>query len=371
MEHSNYHTYHTLIRGVLYLGVFTMLGMGIFARWVGPELAAKRSFMLRYFLLLGFVGALGSTLYGIWHTLQMLGGVSWLEYLNTYQGQVVLGRTVLLSALLALGLRTLNILYVPLALGLLLTISLSGHAALGGLRLWVDWLHLTLGVVWGGSVIALAVAWYQYPVEQRLALRRVSALGMVCFLLLSVLGVVLAVQSFNKPQELWESRYGQLLLLKVGLVLAVIGLAAFNRSKLGSLAARLRLPSLSAEAIVIAAILSITGVLASTEPPPPAAALVSLVNVSGTLEAGSYSGQIYAQGGYLHFFLEIKNASGKPIAGKPIVLEVTGPQNLKEVVKPIQHAQYHLALLLERGLYTVRFNIDTKPLSYELWVSGR
>jgi putative copper export protein len=269
----------SIIRAALYLGVFLLLGVGVFARYVGREAALEQPRRLRYVFWSGGLLALAATLYGIYHLNWMLGDASAIAMggflLETAQGNWLLLRLGLLMGLLGLSLGWFSFdrwLYPPLALVLLLTLTFTSHAgAAGGFQALVGLLHLSFAVVWAGSVLALAVAWPGTSYEAfRLAITRLSRLGLAMFVGVALAGGYLALQRLEAVSQLWTTPYGQLLLLKIALVALVIGVAGVNRLWL---IPRIQagqakgLQTVSLEAILIAGVLVASGILASTAPP--------------------------------------------------------------------------------------------------------
>jgi copper transport protein len=118
----------------------------------------------------------------------------------------------------------------------LLVPGLSGHAAQTsprGLSVALDWVHLVAGSVWIGGLIGLLVLWWSLPVA-----RRVAGL-MVCvprfsitafFSVLALIGSGVGASIIHLPtfSSLWQTSYGQALLVKIGLLCAALLLAAVN-----------------------------------------------------------------------------------------------------------------------------------------------
>jgi putative copper export protein len=268
-----------VLRAALYAGVFLLLGAGVFARYIGPEAARAQHQRMLYLLAGGFLLAVGATLYSIYQLALMLGdlALTWSYLTETTQGKALLLRLGLSVGLLTLALGWLRLdrwLYPPLALGLLLTLTLTSHAgAEGGLQLWVGLLHLVFAVVWAGGLLMLAVVWPGTPQEAVLqAIQRHSPLGLGSVVLVTLAGMYLSWVRLGELVNLWTTTYGLLLLLKLGLVALVVGVAAVNRLWL---LPRLRagqargLQTVSLEAALVALVLVASGILATTGPPAP------------------------------------------------------------------------------------------------------
>lgn len=120
------------------------------------------------------------------------------------------------------------------------TYSASGHAAdLGDYTAtqMIDWLHVLAASVWGGSLLATAIA--VRPVFNRdpQAARRVIATTayrlsqMAGIALAGVIatGICNAVRQINTISDLWNTAYGRILIVKLLLVFAMVALGAINR----------------------------------------------------------------------------------------------------------------------------------------------
>lgn len=382
MPHEHDHT-QSLLRALLYVGVFMLLGAGVFVRYVGPEAARAQRWRLWYLLSGGFLLALGATLYGVYHLTWMLGDTSLMGsyLLETRQGNLLLVRLGLLAGLLGLSMGWLRLdrwLYPPLALGLLLTLSLTSHAgATGGLSLWAGLLHLGAGVVWAGCVLALAVVWPGTRYEAVLkAIRRLSALGLFSLVLVALMGLYLSWAQLGGLYNLWQTAYGQRLLLKLGLVGLVVGVAAVNRlwllPRLQAKQAK-GLHTVSLEAALILGVLGASGLLATTEPPPASGQISpGIVNISETLGNRRYVGQLFSQGGLIHLYLDLRDAEGNLLPEGP-TLRIQARHKtevLEEARGPFYRSQYHFALVASTpGEWSITLMLPEKTLEYTLSVA--
>jgi copper transport protein len=175
-----------------------------------------------------------------------------------------------------------------LALGFASGLSLSGHNAADRGSSWLsqlaDWAHLAAASLWVGGLIMLAfVVWPLAPDLRRRSFLRFSRLATGLIVLILSAGVYLSVLRLPRLSDLWTAGYGQVLLVKLGLVsLALLWGAAhhfFVRPALERGAPLFaRLPrSLAGESAVAMAILLAAAVLVDSKPPaqpastPPAA----------------------------------------------------------------------------------------------------
>lgn len=167
---------------------------------------------------------------------------------GTQYGRVWLIRLALLVALSVLFLRRSDLRQEGstglgwadflLACATAVTLALSGHATAGeGTTLFVqvvaDALHLLAAAVWLGGLVPLAMLLHwahsstNVPVAQE-ATRRFSLLGVASVFLLVVTGFVNARSLVGGFAPLVGTPYGGLLMTKLGVLLPLVGLAAFN-----------------------------------------------------------------------------------------------------------------------------------------------
>ncbi len=194
----------------------------------------------------------------------------------------------LVSALLFLAwLTDRRILLWPaflVALGFASGLSLSGHSAVDSGSSWLselaDWLHLCAAALWVGGLIQLAfVVWPLAPELRRAAFLRFSKLATVLIAVLLSAGIYLSVLRLPRVADLWSVAYGQVLLVKLGLVsLALLWGAAHHflvrpRLERGEPLFAGLPRSLIGESAVGMAILLVAAILVESKPPPrPAAA---------------------------------------------------------------------------------------------------
>jgi copper transport protein len=183
----------------------------------------------------------------------------------------------------------LSLLGAALAAGATLLVpSLAGHAAQTaprGLSLLLDWLHLLAGSIWIGGLTGLLVLWASLPAAQRVAglVVCVPRFSNVAFLSVTALigsGIGAALLHLPTLGSLWQTSYGQALLVKIVLLLGAMLLAAVNlartrprleasraRSELGTPAAALLRRAVSGEVLLIAGAIFAAAVLSSLAPP--------------------------------------------------------------------------------------------------------
>ncbi|WP_328537880.1 copper resistance CopC/CopD family protein [Streptomyces sp. NBC_00344] len=118
------------------------------------------------------------------------------------------------------------------AAGIAATWALTEHASVGvqpGIAMPVDVVHLLAVAVWLGGLTALLVALFRVPAIETAAVQRFSriAFGAVCTLVAT--GVYQSWRQVGSWSALFGTGYGQLLMVKVGLVAVVICIAFFSR----------------------------------------------------------------------------------------------------------------------------------------------
>ena len=101
---------------------------------------------------------------------------------------------------------------------------------------WMDWAHLIVGSGWAGSLLTMTVAVFPglstadlTPATRARRMTKLSTLAASALAAVLVTGIWSAFHYLGAWNELWYSSYGRILLVKIGLVLAAIGLGAPNR----------------------------------------------------------------------------------------------------------------------------------------------
>ncbi|CAN5359517.1 hypothetical protein BH18ACT12_BH18ACT12_03400 [soil metagenome] len=170
-------------------------------------------------------------------------------------------------------------------------LSLSGHSALDAGSSWksqlADWAHLSAACIWIGGLVQLAVVvWPLMPEGRRTAFLAFSRLATVCVGILLLAGVYLSILRLPQLNDLWTTGYGQVLLVKIGLVTLAFAWGGVHKLLVapalarGQEGGRLR-RSLVGESMVGMAVLLVAAVLVDTNPPaqpasrPPAATSVT------------------------------------------------------------------------------------------------
>ena len=165
----------------------------------------------------------------------------------------------------------------------------AGHAAQTAprpLSVALDWLHLASASLWLGGLLGLLVLWRSLPAAQRTAglavcVPRFSNAAFLSVLVLVGSGTGAALVHVPTFSSLWQTSYGQALVVKVALLAAALLLAAVNllRTKPALRApevhegtARLLRRLVGGEALLVAAAVAAAAVLSSLAPPAKALA---------------------------------------------------------------------------------------------------
>jgi copper transport protein len=187
------------------------------------------------------------------------------------------------------------VVWTAMAGALVATISLSGHSASGDLvavSLTNDLVHVAAGATWFTGIVVLSVvlpyACRGLPDGERLrllapAVVRFSTVALVSITAVGITGAINSLLRVGRLQDLVDSRYGNVLALKIGLFLVILAVGGLNhfviRHRLEAAIGRRRASSSRAlfrrtivtELIVAVAVLGLTGILTSMAPTRQAA----------------------------------------------------------------------------------------------------
>lgn len=176
-----------------------------------------------------------------------------------------------------------TMLFIGLTLGLSAPV-LTGHSRTRE-PIWLmataDVVHLAAGSIWVGGIIGLLILVMPrrarqpagQAVDKARVVARFSGYAALSVSILAASGVVMAVLIMDTPLAMTESTYGRTLLLKCGLVIALVVVAAWNRTRLvprildlgddgwGTLRR-----TLLYEAMIVLIVLVVTGALTNDSP---------------------------------------------------------------------------------------------------------
>jgi putative copper export protein len=158
-------------------------------------------------------------------------------------------------------------------------LSLSGHDAVDPPSNWLsqlaDWVHIAGASLWIGGLATMAgLVWYGAPELRRVAFRRFSELATVSIVCVLAAGTYLSIVRLPHLRDLWAETYGQVLLVKIGLVLCVLAWGGFHKFVIqpaldradGGFLTRIG-RSLAGESLVGVAVLLAAAVLVDSRPP--------------------------------------------------------------------------------------------------------
>jgi copper transport protein len=215
---------------------------------------------------------------------------------DTRFGHFSLARAVLAAAMLGVALsarargRATTATVVAALLiagGLVVTPGLSGHASVSGpVSVIADAAHVQAAAVWTGGlafvVLALVLARGRRWRLAAEAVPRFSTMAVVSVAVLIAAGTLNGYLQVRAWRGLWDTEYGVLLLVKVGLVLPLLALGAYNnryavprlRAQIASAIERRRFLRLAGVELVI--MVAVVGVTAGLVNAPPARTEVAM-----------------------------------------------------------------------------------------------
>jgi len=195
-----------------------------------------------------------------------------------------IGVSIVVGALALMASRSRRLELLPLfALLLIPTISAAGHARTSGaLAIFLDVFHVAAASTWVGglafTILGLLLSGDdRWPLASR-AVPRFSLLAVLFVATLIVAGSLRGYQEVRAFHGLWDTTYGQLLLVKIALVLPLLGLGLYNnryavprlKKQIASVVEQRRfLRAAGTELAIMAVIVGVTAVLV-TEPPAKA-----------------------------------------------------------------------------------------------------
>ncbi|MBV8480404.1 MAG: copper resistance protein CopC [Actinobacteria bacterium] len=211
------------------------------------------------------------------------------------------------------------------------TIGHAGQTAPRGVAVLLDWLHLVSGSVWVGGLIGLLVVWRSLPAAKRIAglgvcVPRFSNTAFVSVMVLLGTGVGAAVLHLPVLDALWLTSYGKVILIKAGILLAAMLLAAVNllrtkpglsRAETSEASARLLRRVVSGEVVLVAGAVAAASVLSSLAPPPPAFAKEN--SSLATVGPGKVAASVKENG----YTLQVLVSPNKAVAPNAFALKVT------------------------------------------------
>ncbi len=273
--------------------------------------------------------------------------------------------------------------------------GVAGHAAQTAprnLSLLLDWLHLVSGSLWIGGLLGLLVLWRALPPIHRLSglavsVPRFSNVAFGSVLLLLGTGIWASVLHLPVWAALWQTSYGEVVLIKIGLLLAAALLAAGNllRTKprlvaggeLAAPAAGLLRGLVTGETLIVAGAVFAAATLSSLAPPPPAFAeegralkQVGPGRVAAVVHQAGYTLRVLVDPNRAaapnSFALELSRG-GRPVRNANVTLsfamldmEMPNQEYQLTETRPGVYARPHSPALVMVGHWGLTFNVAPK-----------
>jgi copper transport protein len=295
------------------------------------------------------------------------------------------GKVELIRAGLALGLlgaalvlrraggparEAVNAAAVLLAAGLVVTPSFAGHASASGtLASAADMAHVLAAAAWVGGLAFVVVALWlaleqRWPLATR-AVPRFSTMATGSVAVLLVAGTVNGYLQVETWRGLWETNYGLLLLAKIGLILPLLALGAYNnryavprlRAGIAQPAERRRfVRAAGAELTIMVAIIGVTAFLVDSNPAKHALDQEAAAATHGEM-TGHPGGAMSHEVDFGEFGATVSVQPGTPGENK-IILEV-------------DHSRPDAPRLAEVVFKATLRQPDVGPLEFEAKSAGR
>ena len=248
-------------------GRFTWLGVGL----VGVSAVGELLLQVPFQLGGGLTEITGA---GLWTVLDSRYGYAHLARI----GLLVLAVPLIRSLIVHGHRRLQSVTLAGLLLVSLATWSLSGHPSASSvpwLSMGLDMAHLGAMSVWLGGLVVLVGFLLRRATREELgpllpAWAKVAATSVVVLMAAGAIHALLQVRSVD---ALISTKYGLLVLAKVGILVVILAVASFSRKLVLSGGSQHRLQRLvSVELVFAAAVLAVTAVLVQTTPARNAAA---------------------------------------------------------------------------------------------------
>jgi copper transport protein len=249
----------------------------------------------------------------------------------------------------------------------------AGHAAQTaprGLSVFLDWAHLLAGSIWIGGLTGLLILWRDLPATARAAglgvvVPRFSNVAFVSVLGLIATGTGAALIHMPTVASMWQTSYGQAMLVKIGLLVAAMALASVNllrtkrrvvnsQPEVAAAATRLLRRLVSGEVVLVAGAIAAAAVLSSL--PPPSKALAEVSSSSARVGPGVVA-SVARKNGY---DLRFRVAPNKAAVPNTFAVQITHNGT------PVRHATVLLTFaMLDMAMPNQEFRLsETSPGVY-------
>ncbi|KJC35887.1 copper-binding protein [Bradyrhizobium sp. LTSP885] len=342
-----------LARIGVYLGLFIGVGGAFFAAWIGQGPAGGR--VILGSLGVGLVSAIASLgLQGVDLLNLPLSGLAtrapWVSALATSLGPAMLiAIAAMLMAAIGWRISSVSVARIPSAVAMVgvgLALAASGHAATASPQ-WLTrpavFIHGVGLAYWIGALGPLAaMAWRRSDRLPR-TLKSFSTIAVPVVALIALSGLALAIIQLESFAALIDTRYGNILALKLGLVLLLLVLAALNRFVFTPAVARdvgnakPLLRSVLAECVLAVAIFALVAGWRFT-PPPRALAMSADVPLAVHIHTDTAMFQVLIAPGKVgqnDFVLQLMNGDASPFAAKEATLTLSLPER---GIEPIERS---------------------------------
>jgi len=269
-------------RFALYAGLAVLLGaVGVGLLTLRGRLPAGGAALLQLGWLSAAVGVATVTL----TERSIVRAPSLLPLFETHEGFLLLGQCFTVLVVCGIAVAAVALVPRPFTLAVLgvaaavtvLVLIWAGHAAAPSpwraLNLGDQWLHVVAVGAWIGGLPWLLLGLRGLAAPARVtAVRRFSALATIALVIVLLTGATRAVPEVGAPGDLLHTSFGVALLVKVGLVCALVALGAFNHFatvpafRRGDDAVRPLRRTVGGEILLGVAILAVTSLLSGLAP---------------------------------------------------------------------------------------------------------
>ena len=330
-------------QGLGYVGLLTAGGLVLFLGWItaGTRLDAHVRRRLHRLLVGSTALVVGAGLVSLPLVAAYQQGAGWAGVAAVPDLALVDDHLVVLGLQVAALLAALRLLARPRFAVLAATAAVVAPALVGHSRavdpVWLltttDALHLVVGAAWLGGLVGLAAILPSLggrPRDAARALTRFSEVAAALLVVLAVTGTLMGWRILGGWAPLVETGYGRLLLVKVGIALLVAATAGWNRWRLlpavhsgvghdAQRSAVVRVArAVRAEAVLLVALLGVTGFLVNLSPRADAesrAAVGSRVEAGPLGESRVLATLVPGRQGPNTLTLQVQTADGEPVDG--------------------------------------------------------
>lgn len=341
-----------LAKVLMYVGLLFAVGGTVFTSWIGGRSpsashAAVSVGVAGLIAAVVSIGLQGLDALGLPLSSLMQRAIWSAGFATSYGATAAIAAGALVAGLVALRShgKPAKALSLAAFIAVGLALAASGHASAARPQ-WLTrpavFLH-GLGIAfWAGSLLPLAMSLARQAPDAEAVLLRFSRAIPFAVAALVAAGIALALIQLRSLDALWTTRYGQVLLVKLGLLLVLFALAAINRMWLTGPSARgdaravhrLR-NSIRIEVFLVVAILGVTAVWRFTPPPRAlieAAAAPAFVHIH-TAKAMAEVTITPGRAGPAAASIMIMSGDFAPLEAKAVTLVLSNPASGVEPIR--------------------------------------